>query len=224
MQIAPDTELIDLEGWTLRIRKTTHQTPRLLLLIHGLTGDENSMWVFARDLPAHYWMLAPRAPHPAQPGGYSWRPFPGSDFGRPTFEQLRPAAEALIRLVDAYQASAGIEASPERGQTIDVLGFSQGAAMSSVLSMLYPERIRKVGILAGFVPSGMEELVAKRPLSGKAVFVAHGTKDETVPIDRARASIEVLEQAGAQITYCEDEVGHKVSLACLHALRKYLAD
>lgn len=219
MQTAPDTDLIEFENWTLRIRTTAHLTPRLLLLIHGLTGDENSMWVFARDLPAHYWMLAPRAPHPAQPGGYSWRPAPDTDFGRPTFEQLRPAAEALIRLVDAYQAEAGIDTA-----VFDVMGFSQGAAMTSVISMLYPERVRKIGILAGFVPSGMEELTAKRPLAGKSIFVAHGTKDETVPVDRARASIEILEQAGGQVTYCEDEVGHKVSLTCLHALRKFLAD
>lgn len=218
MQIAPDTELIQFEGWTLRVRKTTHRTPRLLLLIHGLTGDENSMWIFARDLPSHYWMVAPRAHHVTRPGGYSWRPPPTTDIGRPSFEQLRSAAEALIHLIDAYQAVAGIDAP-----AFDVLGFSQGAAVSSVLAMLYPERIRKMGILAGFVPSGMDALVAKRPLEGRPVFVAHGTKDEMVPIGRARASIELLEQAGAQVTYCEDEVGHKVSLSCLQALRKFLA-
>ena len=105
-----------------------------------------------------------------------------------------------------------------------MIGFSQGAAMSNLLAFLYPQRIRKTGILAGFVPSGLDELVAQRPLAGKPFFVAHGTNDETVPIDRARASIEVLEQAGAQVTYCEDEVGHKVSLNCLKALRSFLAE
>jgi len=46
--------------------------------------------------------------------------------------------------------------------------------------------------------------------------VAHGTQDQLVPIDRARTSIELLEQAGAQVTYCEDEVGHKLSAnACV---------
>jgi phospholipase/carboxylesterase len=189
----------------------------LLLLLHGFTGDENSMWVFARNLPQHYAMLAPRAPHPTQPGGYSWRPFTGEDFGRPTLAQLRPAAEALIDLIAAYQASAGIEA-PE----FDVMGFSQGAAMTSLLAILYPERIRKIGILAGFVPSGLEDLLPQRPLAGKTIFVAHGTQDTTVPVDRARASIALLEQAGAQVTYCEDEVGHKVSLTCLQALHRYL--
>lgn len=212
-----NTSLIQFEDWTLRIREAASQPARLLLLIHGYTGDENSMWVFARDLPSYFWMVAPRAPHPSGMTGYSWRPLQPGTFGRPSLEELLPQAEALIRLVGAYQVSAGIEASD-----FDVMGFSQGAAMSSVLAFLHPGRVRKIGILAGFVPSGLEEYAARRPLEGKSVFVAHGTQDETVPIDRARASMEVLEQAGAEIVYCEDEVGHKVSLNCMRALRSYL--
>jgi len=104
------------------------------------------------------------------------------------------------------------------------MGFSQGAAVSSVLVFLYPHRIRRTGLLAGFVPRGLEELVTQRPLKGKPFFVAHGTKDEMVTVDRARASIALLEQAGARVTYCEDEVGHKVSVNCLRALQKFFAD
>jgi phospholipase/carboxylesterase len=219
VQTVPNTELVEFEHWTLRIRKTDHPSPRLLLMIHGFTGDENSMWVFARDLPTQYWIVAPRAPHVTEPSGYSWRPNHSSDFGSPSLEQLRPAAEALIKLIDAYQLSAGIDA-----RVFDVIGFSQGAAMSNLLAFLYPQRIRKTGILAGFIPSGLDELVAQRPLAGKPFFVAHGTSDATVPIDRARASIEILEQAGAQVTYCEDEVGHKVSVHCMKALRSFLAE
>ena len=219
MQIAPNTKLIEFEDWVLRIRPATHKPARLMLLLHGYTGDENSMWVFARDLPPQYWMVAPRAPHFTEPNGFSWRPSLPGTFGRPSLDQLRPAAEALISLVDAYSASAGIDAS-----TFDVMGFSQGAAMSNLLAFLYSQRIRKAGILAGFVPSGLEELVTQRPLDGKSFFVTHGTKDEMVTIDRARASIALLEQAGARVTYCEDEVGHKVSLACLRALREFFAD
>jgi len=230
---APDTELVQLDDWTLRIRRTTHPAPRLLLLIHGWTGDENSMWVFARDLPTHCWIIAPRAPYATQPSGYSWRPDQTELIGNPTIDMFAAAAEALIKLVDAYSLSAGIDASPERHlhrtqvqvrRRIDVVGFSQGALMSSLLTFLYPQRIRKTGILAGFVPNGLDELVAKRPLEGKPFFVTHGTKDETVSIDRARASIQILERAGAHVTYCEDEVGHKVSLTCLRALKNFLAE
>jgi len=218
VQTAPDTQLIQFEGRTLRIRESTDPSARLLLLIHGLTGDENVMWVFARDLPARYWMVAPRAPYAAEPGGYSWRPPPFETMDGPSLEQLKQNAEALIHLVDAYSASAGIDAS-----TFDVMGFSQGAAMSNVLAFLYPHRIRKTGILAGFVPSGLEELVSQRPLDGKAFFVAHGTRDEKVTVERARSSIALLEQAGAKVTYCEDDVAHKLSLNCLRALKEFFS-
>lgn len=178
------------------------------------------MWVFARNLSADYWMIAPRAPHPADPSGFSWRDkFDSSEFGRPSLDQLRPSAEALIHLVDAYAASIPIDAP-----TFDVMGFSQGAAMSNVLAFLYPQRIRKVGILAGFVPHGLEELIPQRPLQGKQFFVTHGTRDNMVPIDRARASVAILERAGADVIYCEDDVAHKVSVNCLNALKKFFAD
>lgn len=215
-----NTSLIEFQNWTLRIRESASPSPRLLLLIHGLTGDENSMWVFARNLSSGYWMVAPRAPYPAEPSGYSWRErFDSSQFGRPTVEQLRGGAEGLIRLVDEYSASAGIDAS-----IFDVMGFSQGAAMSNVLAFLYPQRIRKTGILAGFVPGGLDELISQRPLEGKPFFVTHGTKDDMVSIERARQSVMILEQAGAKVTYCEDEVGHKVSVNCLRALKDFLTD
>ena len=213
--------LITFKDWTLRVRESSDPSPRLMLLIHGLTGDENSMWVFARNLSSAYWMVAPRAPYASQmqQGGYSWRTRDSDAEDRPSLEQLRSSAEALIHLADAYADSVGLKAD-----VFDVMGFSQGAAMSSLLAFLYPERIRRVGILAGFVPGGLDVLVTQRPLEGKPFFVAHGTKDETVPIERARASIETLEQAGARVTFCEDEVGHKVSAGCLRALKDFFTD
>ena len=74
------------------------------------------------------------------------------------------------------------------------------------------------------MPGGLEARVSQRPLEGKPFFIAHGTRDETVPIERARHSMEILEQAGANITYCEDDVAHKVSAACLRALKDFFRD
>jgi phospholipase/carboxylesterase len=222
VQTATETQLVEIEGQTLRIRRSKRapQESRLLLLIHGFTGDENSMWVFARNLPSDYWIVAPRAPYPAEPGGYSWRPHQASELGLPGFEQLHSTVEDLIHLIDAYQSSAGLD--PAR--PLDALGFSQGGAMSGLLAFLHPDRVRKLGILAGFLPSSLDALAEGRPLAGKSVFLAHGTRDETVPIDQARVSMELLEQAGAKVTYCEDDVGHKLSLPCLQSLRKFLAE
>ncbi|GAB4538115.1 MAG: phospholipase [Anaerolineales bacterium] len=219
MQAATNTELIEFNGWTLRVRKPNAAKPNLLVMLHGWTGDENSMWIFTRGLQNSYWMIAPRAPHPAEPSGYSWRLNDPNSFGRPSFEKLQPAAEALIKLIDAYATAEKLDAAQ-----FDVMGFSQGAAMTNLLGILYPQRVRKMGVLAGFLPSGAESLLPQKPLAGKNIFVAHGTLDEMVRIERARESIALLEQAGARITYCEDEVGHKLSAHCLRALENYLRD
>ncbi len=159
----------------------------------------------------------PRAgPHSAPQAGYSWRPPHAGTFARPSLDDFRESAGALIQLVDTYAASHQIEASQ-----FDIMGFSQGAALSNVLTCLHPERIRKAAILAGFMPSGMDEILAKKPLLGKEIFVSHGTQDNLVPLDRALASMALLEQAGAHITYCEAEVGHKVSSQCVRGLEMF---
>jgi phospholipase/carboxylesterase len=177
------------------------------------------MWVFTRRLSPNYWMIAPRAPYAADTSGFSWRPAELGTFGRPSLELLKPSAESLIHLIDEYAASVKLDA-----QQFDVIGFSQGGAVVSALGALYPQRVRRMGVLSGFVPYEMETIVASRPLTGKNIFVAHGTKDQTVTIERAHASMQLLEQAGATITYCEDDVAHKLSVSCLRALEAYLAD
>lgn len=215
------TSLITRNNWTLRVRESTQSSPRLLLLIHGLTGDENVMWVFAQNLPDYYWMIAPRALYPSgmEQGGYSWYPPESVTENRPGMEQLRPAAQALMDMVDEYAASAGLDSD-----RLDLIGFSQGAALCSALAFLYPQRIRKVGMLAGFAPGGVESFLSRRPLDGKSFFLAHGRRDETVGIEEARVAATILEEAGAQVTFCEDDVAHKVSVTCLRAMRDFFRD
>ncbi len=218
MQIQSDTDLIAFQNWTLRVRPAAEGAPRLLLLIHGWTGDENSMWVFTRNLPRDFWMIAPRAPYAAKPAGYSWRGSPGPRSGPPSLDDFRVSAEALIAMVNAYAAQNQIDA-----HQFDVMGFSQGAALTNAIALLHPERIRRAAALSGFVPAGAESWIEKRPLNGKPIFVAHGTLDEMVGIEYARQSVAMLERAGARVTFCEDEVGHKVSANCMRGLEQFFA-
>lgn len=210
----PQTTLLTFEDWTLRILPS--RSKRILLMLHGWTGDENSMWVFARNFPDDYYIIAPRAPHPAPETGYSWRaPAPRGSW--PTIALMRPSSESLIDLLDAFARAYDLDSS-----TVDVIGFSQGGAMTFTLGWLYPERVRKMGILAGFAPEGAEESLRPGSLRGRHAFVAHGTNDQMVPVAQARRAIQLLESAGATVAYCESEVGHKLSADCLGALETYL--
>ena len=68
MHVQSETELLSFHDWTLRMRAASEGPARLLLLVHGWTGDENSMWVFVRNFPARYWIVAPRARATSQIG------------------------------------------------------------------------------------------------------------------------------------------------------------
>jgi phospholipase/carboxylesterase len=216
VRVQSDTEVVSLADWTLRIRRATQAPAHLLVLVHGWTGDENSMWVFVRNFPPNFWIIAPRAPYTAIPAGYSWRPLHPGIHDRPTFDNLRPAVDSLMDLVRAYAGANYLDATK-----FDAIGFSQGAAMVNSMALLRPERIRRAGVLAGFFPVGAESLISKKPLDGKSFFVAHGTLDEMVNIEIARRSVKLLEEAGASVTYCEDDVGHKLSAQCLRALLEF---
>ena len=216
MHVQSETELVSFRDWTLRIRAATQGPARLLVLVHGWTGDEDSMWVFVHNFPPQHWIIAPRAPFLTKPSGYSWRPLRVAAHDRPTFDDLQPAVESLIGLVDAYADENSLDVTQ-----FDAIGFSQGAAMVSSMALLHPERIQRAGILSGFVPAGAEELAQRQSLRGKPFFVAHGTLDEMVNIEIARRSVKFLERAGANVTYCEDDVGHKLSARCLRALQEF---
>ena len=213
-----NTHQMTYNGWVMRVRHATQEPARFLLLLHGWTGDENSMWVFARNVPADMWIAAPRAAHAAEQGGYSWRTLHPGIRGLPTLNDLKPAADNLIRLVDEVASSVNVDATQ-----FDVMGFSQGGALTNVLALLYPQRVRRAAVLAGFMPGGTDALIAKRLLAGKPFFVAHGTQDNLVPLERAQESVALLEQAGANVSFCEAEVAHKVSADCLRGLNAFWA-
>jgi len=78
-------------------------------------------------------------------------------------------------------------------------------------------RPKGVAALAAYLPSGNLDGVQDLP-----VFWSHGTRDSTVPVERARADVDRLRAAGADVDYCETDAGHKVGIECMRALRSWL--
>ncbi len=215
-----EPQLLTHNEWTFRWQPARKTPPRLLVLVHGLTGDENSMWMLVRNLSPQYAILAPRGLFPANEGGYTWRKKGNVEQnGFPSDSDLIPAAEELIHFIGEWRQSSGIEASQ-----VDLIGFSQGAAMVYLLTLLFPDRIRKLAALSGFLPEGEATSSKERGLAGKEIFVAHGRRDEMVPVDRARRDVALLKEMGARVTYCESDAGHKVSRECLLAVETFFKE
>jgi len=220
VQTANETLFIESQGWTLRV-KPPHdlENAGVLLLLHGWTGDETVMWIFTRKLPGRFWILAPRGPVPSPGGGFGWLPH------RPEgkWNIMADFSEVTQQVMLAYpewlkQAGAPSELA---SKPFDVMGFSQGAAMSFALASYFPNRVQRVAALAGFLPA-LDPAHNLGHLSGTKFFIAHGSRDDTIPVMMAQQAAQTLQSAGAQVMYCESDSGHKLSLTCLKGLETFL--
>jgi phospholipase/carboxylesterase len=218
--MATETETLVFEGWTVMLRRPPGPGPHpVFVLLHGWTGDENVMWVFADRLPKNSLLLTLRGLHPTPQGGFGWQP--RLRRGWPTVEELLPASQAILDLLERLPALPALSGADFRQP--GWVGFSQGAAVGFTLGLTQPQRVRMIIGLSGFVPDGAARLVPSQPLTGKPVFIAHGAQDEIVPVARARQAVELLSVAGAQVTYCEDDVGHKLSANCFRGMQEFTA-
>lgn len=208
-----------LARWLIRLRLPDRgKSTSVLLLLHGWTGDEDSMSIFISRLPKDIIIISPRGLFDTPLGGFGWRPS-GSEFW-PDINAFSPAIEAFNELFEK-----GIQYLPSHislsFDQIKIVGFSQGAALGYSYTLLNPFRVQSLAGLSGFLPGGIDEQIRDKPLREKPIFVAHGTRDDIVPVERARESVNKLRDAGALVTYCEDDVGHKLSSTCFQGLEKF---
>jgi len=180
-----------------------------VLLLHGLTGDEDVMWGLEPIILPSARVLSPRALFPFAGGGYSW--VDPAEGPAPAMQAFREPASALAGWIEAVGGQG-----PSR--PLVLMGFSQGSAiaLSAVaFGVLHPSA---VVVMAGLLPPG--ELP---PLLALRVFWGHGRQDELIPVSRARGDVARLTTARADVTYCEAEVGHKLGAECLMGVRTWLA-
>lgn len=226
-------QLVHYEDIVMKVRIPQGEGPHpVLLLLHGWTGDENVMWIFASRLPENYLMIAPRGLYQSPSGGFGWNEHRRGDW--PALEEFKPAVDVLAELMGHEDGArpaladtlADLPGGREAIQNVDfseisLVGFSQGAALSYAYALNHPGRVHLLAGLAGFMPENADELVEKRPLEGKQVFVTHGTQDDTVPVEKARRAVELLQRAGSNVSYCEEQAGHKLSASCFRALESF---
>jgi phospholipase/carboxylesterase len=185
----------------------------VFVMLHGWTGDENSMWIFSSRLPSNAILVSPRGLFESPLGGFSW--YPKLDKTWPVLSDFEPAVLALTDVLTKEHIPAGDFSQ------LRMLGFSQGAAFVYSFALKRAKRLRAIAGLSGFVPEGAASLSDECPLKDIAVFIAHGTKDQLVPVDRARQGVLVLQQAGAVVSYCEHEAGHKLNADCFRSLQNF---
>ena len=194
--------------------------PPLLILLHGVGSNEQSMAALAPAFDARFVVLSVRSPIVLGAGSFAWF--------HVTFGSQGPvidAAEAeagwsmMARLID--EAVVAYDADPER---VFVAGFSQGGIMSLATLLTAPERVAGAVSMSGrLLPEVVPNAVAADRLLGKPALIVHGTLDDKLGVHFARSARAVLETLGLDVSYRELSMGHQVTRESLDEVVSWLA-
>lgn len=203
-------------GLKFLYRPGASSTAPLIVLVHGRGGNVQVMWSFERSLPADAAVVSFEATLPDKEiGGRSWWELGATEPARS--EEVLSAVRRV-----SYALSAFLQLQTLGPSSIVFLGFSQGAALISAGLASGVLRAEGFGLLCGFIPRFLTSAPA---IDGAPqVFVAHGTLDQTVSVDRARQGVNFLRDQGLAVTYVEEEVEHKLGIQCTRALKTWLEE
>jgi phospholipase/carboxylesterase len=187
-----------------------------IVILHGLGADGNDFVPIAQELqldsagPVRF--LFPHAP--VMPvtinGGYrmrAWYDITGLAADSPQDEAGLRRSCALVEAILAREKARGMPA-----RRIVLAGFSQGCAVALLAGLRHAERLAGIAGLSGYLPLASTTAAERSAANADVpIFLAHGTHDEVVALERGEASRDALLALGYPVEWHEYLMGHAVS-------------
>ncbi len=186
-----------------------------IIVLHGLGADGGDFVPVCEELDLDavgaVRFVFPHAP--VRPvtinGGYrmrAWYDILGADLQRREDEAGLRASQAAIAALIERERERGIPA-----HRIVLAGFSQGCAMTLMTGLRYPERLAGLAGMSGYLPLAATTAAERSDANREVpVFLAHGTQDPVVAVERGRASRDALGALGQAVEWHEYPMEHAV--------------
>ncbi len=200
--------------------KNPSGTPPAIIMLHGFGSDENDLFSFASELPEEYAIISLKAPIKMQPYGNAWYNiyFDNSQGKFSDDDQAIESRELVLKCIDEI-----IEEYQVDKNNITLLGFSQGTILSFAVALSYPEKVKNVIGLSGYINQDiLKKDYEKNDFSRLKVYTSHGSVDQVIPVQWARKTKPFLENLNIDCAYSEFPVGHGVAPQNFQELKTWL--
>lgn len=206
----------------IRLPKIKAEKSPLLILLHGYGSNEYDLFSFAPELPDDAYVVSLRAPYTLMQNAYAWYAinFDADENKFSDIQQARNSREIIMRFIEDF-----INDNPIDAQDITLMGFSQGAILSYAVALSYPEKIRRVVAMSGYL--NLEIAIddfASTNLTNLKVFASHGTQDQVIPITWAQKAPEILKPLGIDIFFKSYAAAHGVAPQNFYDLKDWLQE
>lgn len=198
-----------------------------IVILHGLGADGNDFVPVAEELDlsavGSVRFIFPHAP--VMPvtinGGYrmrAWYDILGTEAEGVQDEEGLRRSQALIEGLLAREKQRGMPAG-----RIVLAGFSQGCAMALLAGLRHPERLAGIVGLSGYLPLAETTTAERHPANaGTPIFLAHGTYDPVIALERATSSRDALRALGHEVEWHEYMMPHAVCPPEIEELNAWL--
>lgn len=199
---------LSLEHLVRKPKIQSENTPALFMF-HGYGSDENDLFSFAEHLPEELMVISAKAPYPMQPFGNAWYAiYFDNENGKFSDDKQAISSRDLIKdFITEAIAEYELDA-----RNITLLGFSQGSILSYSVALSYPEMVKNVIALSGYINQDiLKDGYEKNDFSGLDIYASHGSVDQVIPVEWARKTKPFLEKLNIDLQYSEFPVGHGVA-------------
>ena len=197
------------------------KTPALFMF-HGYGSNEEDLFSFAPELPEELMVFSVKATYDLEPFGHAWYAinFDAEKGKWSDDEQAKESRDKIIAFIDE-----AIDAYDLDKDNITLLGFSQGTILSYAVALSYPNKIKNVIALSGYINENiLQEDYTEKDHSCLNFYASHGQVDQVIPLEWAQRAPEFLKKLDIPTTYQEFPVGHGVSQQNFFSFKKWLEE
>ncbi len=206
--------------YIIRPAVNKNENTPVLFMLHGYGSNEEDLFSFAGELPKTLCIISVRAPYHLEPFGHAWYAinFDAQNGKWSDDEQAIQSRNKIVNFIEEACAAYHLDNS-----NVTLLGFSQGTILSYAVALSYPEKIKNVIALSGYINEGiLVEGYKEKDHSNLHIYASHGQVDQVIPIEWAQRAPALLNDLGIAHTFEEFPVGHGVAPQNFYSFRTWL--
>jgi len=202
--------------------KSSIKKPAVLFMLHGYGSNEEDLFSFAPELPEELCIISVRAPYPMQPYGNAWYAinFDAEQGKWNNEEEAALSRDKIVTFIDEACKAYHLDKD-----NVTLLGFSQGTILSYAVALSYPNKIKNVVALSGYIN---ENIIVgntdEKEFSNLSIYASHGSVDQVIPVSWAQKAKPILNNLNIEHVYEEFPVGHGVAPQNFYSFKKWLED
>ena len=174
----------------IRPSSSTKGKPPVLFMFHGYGSNEEDLFSFAPELQEELCIISVRAPYPMEALGNAWYAinFDAQNGKWSDDEQAKSSRDKIIYFIDEACKTYSLDT-----ENVTLLGFSQGTILSYAVALSYPDKIKNVIALSGYINENiLADGYKEKKHTDLKIYASHGQVDQVIPPEWAQRAPAIL--------------------------------